>query len=870
MVRRCKVLGMAVAAVVGILVLPTGRVQCQSKTPDYMNAGLRARVSQFVADVAREPTTGSTMAARADVLWQWANAYALTGGVIPSDLPLAVRAARTAEREVKGLSWTAGAIDDYVRELQVKDENPQAIGTLRLKPGGPVVAESWQTIVQTYAVAEMPMVEGGAVYLGHDGFNNQGTPQFDDPAGDNYFTIRASNPDARFVYIGRGDRQSLVTRISGIFQLEGASLTQGDTITMTYGDRSGGSRGCQMQGYSVSQCTFPVYLDLEGGGNFFQPRWPAVEVIGKPAVASVAGFVPSIVAPGEPFDVSVRSEDNLTNRATGAIPEYQVLLNGKPHARIPAGKEAITVLRGVEIDEPGVYRFSFRSSDGSVRGMSNPVWVRNDPTHRIYWGETHGHIAYADGQGTPDGYFRFARDDACLDFITLSEHGLWLDDFEWKTLQEMVPKYLEPGKFTPILGYEWTVSRPGGHHNILLRDPASRRIASQDAPVLADLFRRLRRTFRAEDVISIPHAHQPGNWEISDGEIERLIEITSTHGTFEWFGNRYLQQGWEVGFIGSSDNHHEHPGYTDTGTTFHTQRGGLAAVIAGENTTDAIFNAMRNRKAYATGGKRIILDATMDGGPMGTRLDDSAGRRFQCRVMGTAPIDAVDVIKNGRVAYSRNYIAKDVQPHCWVRVAFESSSDVAGYQTPREFRIWQGTLDVQGATLVAAEAQVLENRYYEKVVRDPDEPNRVSFFIMTRGRQDAIALELEGASTQTVIHARLKLKTGLGPKFPGRSIDTALSLGETRRGSIRREFVPKAARGRAAGGSPQSSSPEIVDALSLKLFDPKDSFDQEFDYVDLSEHTPGDYYYIRVRQIDGELVWSSPWWVGGTKRQADQ
>ncbi|MHC4402634.1 MAG: DUF3604 domain-containing protein, partial [Planctomycetota bacterium] len=407
---------------------------------------------------------------------------------------------------MKGLSWVAAAIDNYVRELQVKEENPRAIGTLRLNRDEPVVAESWQTIVQTYTVGEMPMAEGGAVYLGMDGFNNQGAPQFEDPPGDNYFTIRASNPDARFVYKGRGDRQSLVTRINGIFQLEGANLTQGDTITMTYGDRGGGSRGCQIQGYSVSQCTFPVYLDLEGEGNYFQPRWPAVEVIGIPEVAAVTGFVPSIVATGEPFDVSVRSEDNLTNRATGTIPEYHVFLNGKPCSRIPAGNKAITVLRNVEIDEPGVYRFSFRSSDGKVTGMSNPVWVRKRPSYRVYWGETHGHIAYADGQGTPDGYFRFARDDARLDFITLSEHGLWLDDFEWKTLQEMVPKYLEPGKFTPILGYEWTVSRPGGHHNILLREPASPRIASQDAPVLAGLYRKLRSRLRVEDVISLPHA----------------------------------------------------------------------------------------------------------------------------------------------------------------------------------------------------------------------------------------------------------------------------------------------------------------------------------------------------------------------------
>ncbi len=75
---------------------------------------------------------------------------------------------------------------------------------------------------------------------------------------------------------------------------------------------------------------------------------------------------------------------------------------------------------------------------------------------------------------------------------------------------------------------------------------------------------------------------------------------------------------------------------------------------------------------------------------------------------------------------------------------------------------------------------------------------------------------------------------------------------------MRREFV-----------APGASGPgkRIVDAVSLKLFDPEDSYDQEFEYVDLSEHTPGDYFYIRATQIDGELAWSSPWWVGGRRRQ---
>ena len=65
-----------------------------------------------------------------------------------------------------------------------------------------------------------------------------------------------------------------------------------------------------------------------------------------------------------------------------------------------------------------------------------------------------------------------------------------------------------------------------------------------------------------EDVLIIPHAHQAGDWRLGDLPMERLIEIMSGHGTFEWFGNKYLENGWRVGFIGASDDHLGHPGYS--------------------------------------------------------------------------------------------------------------------------------------------------------------------------------------------------------------------------------------------------------------------------------------------------------------------
>ena len=41
------------------------------------------------------------------------------------------------------------------------------------------------------------------------------------------------------------------------------------------------------------------------------------------------------------------------------------------------------------------------------------------------------------------------------------------------------------------------------------------------------------------------------------------------------------------------------------------------------------------------------------------------------------------------------------------------------------------------------------------------------------------------------------------------------------------------------------------------------ALDQKFEFVDSDSPKPGDYYFVRVKQLDGGMAWSSPIWVGG-------
>ena len=825
-----------------------------SRRADYLDASLRERVERLKAESGVPSSDGAVLANRLNTLWEWANAYSLTGGPIPGGFP---QLTANANRGLRGLrpggpqipvAAVSRFVAQYAREFQIKDEMPGAIGKLTLSSSGPFRAGSSVTVSMTYEVGEMPMASGGGIVVGQW---RSGRLQASDPSAASYVTVRSSNPDATFqVSEPWGTWATFETRNVMAFRLSGTDLAKGDTVTLAFGDRSGGGSGLRMQEWSNDRVVFKTFLDLEGNGWLLTPHWPSMEVIGDEDVAFVNAIAPSVVEPGEEFELTVRAEDRFKNVSSSSMPALDVLLGGKVVREIAAGSETLLRIDGIAIDAPGVYRFEVRSRDGYLRGVSNPVRVENDPPHRIYWGDTHGHTGFAEGQGSPDGYYRFGRDVARLDFLSLSEHDIWMDDYEWKTLKDLVEKYRAPGEFTALLGFEWTSRLAyGGHHNVFFRDtPGRLRVPNQKAPLLDELYEGLRRGNDTGDVLVIPHAHQAGDWTSSDGDMERLVEIQSGHGTFDWFGDKYLQNGYRVGFVGASDNHVGHPGYS--GMT-NRQLGGLAAVLAERNTGEAIFDGLRARATYATTGERIVLDADLNGVAMGQAQDHSLTRTLRCSVSGTAPIDAIDVIKNGKIVFTKRHLETGVSQDAHVQVSFDASTEVIGRrQVPRGDRPWRGVIRVKGAEIVD-----IEEPWYRHpgTYRARLEGGQVHFSLHTRGRSTSLVLRLRAAGAGTevtvdMLETRERAGSGGYERTPqvlpaNRQV---FRLGDLAGNVDRREYQVL----------------EHTDALSLQLVQAAGSLDQEFAYTDRDETAPGDYYYVRVRQIDGAVAWSSPFWVG--------
>jgi hypothetical protein len=124
---------------------------------------------------------------------------------------------------------------------------------------------------------------------------------------------------------------------------------------------------------------------------------------------------------------------------------------------------------------------------------------------------------------------------------------------------------------------------------------------------------------------------------------------------------KILASGAKVGFIGSGDSHTGRLGLSRENTKWADrhdalpQKAGYAAVYATENSREAIWKAVHERRCYATTGERIVVEFGMDGLVMGQELRTNNARgyqpRFSVRVVGTADLESVTLVRNNEDLY---------------------------------------------------------------------------------------------------------------------------------------------------------------------------------------------------------------------------
>ena len=437
---------------------------------------------------------------------------------------------------------------------------------------------------------------------------------------------------------------------------------------------------------------------------------------------------PSLALAGEPFRLAIVAEDVWGN-PTGEAEEIVTLVPSRPVRGLP---QSIAIKRGsgpcvlenLVADAAGDLELRLMAN-GQQLAQANAMRVVTKAPLRRYWGDLHGQSGETIGMGSAESYFRYARDAAFIDIVGHQGNDFQITDAFWAELNRLTAQFDAPGRFVCLPGYEWSGNTGmGGDRNIFFRREGRpiRRSShilvdgqtSTNAIYTADeLFRAL----AGEDAVVI--AHVSGRYAdlryAHDGRLERAVEVHSTWGTFEWLLHDAFEKGYRVGVVCHSDDHKGRPGATRPGASTFGAIGGLTCYFMPELTRDALFEALRRRRHYGTTGTRLFLDlrGTFDRAVTGFSEDPQLAPGHECsvreafmgdiirpgpvsmrisaEVIGTAPIERVDVLHGTRVAQTvRPFAAAHLGRR--VRVVWQG----AEYRGRGRETMWQGKLTLTG------------------------------------------------------------------------------------------------------------------------------------------------------------------------------
>ena len=507
----------------------------------------------------------------------------------------------------------------------------------------------------------------------------------------------------------------------------------------------------------------------------------------------------------------------------------------------------------------------------SVEAAASQPDFTASSAYNNYFGDLHNHNQVGYAQGTLARSFEVARNH--LDFYAFTPHAYWPDvgaydgriEFKWKNgfavararwpdVVEHARKYDEPGKFVTILGYERHGTAEGDYH-ILFPDLRG------DYELIEDL-RELQQFARRRGCILAPHhpsnrlGHRGIDISKLDPAVSPVLEIFSEWGCAEedrapqpykrhteggrWTKNtwqHYLSQGYRLGAVASTDDHLGYPG---------AYREGLAVVKARELTREAIFDALRQRRAYAVTGDRIALDFECNGQIMGRELSYVRQRDLAVRVRGWDQIDRVEVLKNNRVIHREFPADRRTSSDSWARpvvLRFEygwGPWPALGWGGTAD---WDFTISVDGGEIEAVSTCFctgpMDEFRRDRIVSREARSVRVQSFTALKQQVDdysqkAIVLRLNGGPETRVTVACTKPK-------PCALTQTLAQLAESNEMLFTAPFPWESAM------------------LHRLVF--AEHHESAFRVADEDEGSAINWYYVRVVQANGDMAWSSPVWV---------
>ncbi len=477
-----------------------------------------------------------------------------------------------------------------------------------------------------------------------------------------------------------------------------SEVKAGDTINIFLGTSlKTKEKGSRAQTFVQRRRPFHLYIDPRGKGDFREQEAFHIDIRGN-ALSNIRILAPSLVVRNKRFDVMVRFEDkfgNLSNLAPeGTLIELSYEnLRENLNWKLFVPETGFLSLPNLYFNEPGVYKIQLKNLKSGEKYFSAPIKCLFESPVSLYWGLLHGESLKYDATDNIEGCLRYFRDERGLHFFATSpfESTEETSNDTWKTITHHVAEFNEQQRFVTFLGFQYQGDEEDeGLRHILYSKDQKGLQRKKDAKTSS--LKKLSKAVNPKETLSIPSFSMAKglvtDFTNFDPTIERVVEIYNAWGSSECTvkeGNLFpikttgkegypetpegsilkaLKNNCRFGFVAG--------GLDDRGVYSELYAGdqvqyspGLTAVLAVEQTRDAIFQALSNRACYATTGPRIVVSLTIAGSGMGTELDTKVkpglmlNRHIVGSVAGTATIKEATLMRNGvpiKTFHSKNYM----------------------------------------------------------------------------------------------------------------------------------------------------------------------------------------------------------------------
>lgn len=314
--------------------------------------------------------------------------------------------------------------------------------------------------------------------------------------------------------------------------------------------------------------------------------------------------------------------------------------------------------------------------------------------YQLYFGQLHSHTTYSDGSGSLESALEYVQnlpDNANVDFVAFTDHSNYFDKSGeanpeaalydttqmtaysqnlWKEYKGTIADFnASQTDVVALAGFEMTWSGGPGHINtfntegIVSRNNAALNNKTADAGLKA-YYALLS---QAEGAASISQFNHPGDtfgtfidfayWDPAIDTRIQLVEVGNGEGaigaggyypSYEYYVMA-LDKGWHVAPTNNQDNHKGKWGNANDARD---------VILTDDFSEEGIYQAIRDRRVYATEDKNLEINYTLNDAMLGTILDDEGVEQANISVTVYDP-DASDsiarvevVVNSGAVAYT--------------------------------------------------------------------------------------------------------------------------------------------------------------------------------------------------------------------------